>query len=198
MPHLPTISRALMSMEKERKKIEIGKILDFTDLNALAGPIITEMIEFVQQALRLMEDVNIAGKTVWIDKGHLATLALNLATLSAPSMLRTQLVRAAARATRQSNHHAARTFGTTQSRRAEVELTIGMEHHIENRYGNADVHCRWEEGVDRRYCYEFCGPIRSKLTIATAGSALIQACEKAGVTIPRWASFEDKMGYTDR
>ncbi|KAI4194123.1 MAG: hypothetical protein LQ350_007957 [Teloschistes chrysophthalmus] len=73
-------------------------------------------------------------------------------------MLRTQLVRAAARANRQSKHHAARTFGTTQSRRAEVELTID-----------------------------------GKKVSIEAGSALIQACEKAGAVIPRYCYHEKLM-----
>jgi hypothetical protein len=37
------------------------------------------------------------------------------------------------------------------------------------------------------------------LTIATAGSALIQACEKAGATVPRYAEclFYFNIAHTD-
>ncbi|KAL8724314.1 MAG: hypothetical protein Q9181_006883 [Wetmoreana brouardii] len=73
-------------------------------------------------------------------------------------MLRPQLFRAAARAARQSNRHAARMFGTTPLRRAEVELTVD-----------------------------------GKKVSIEAGSALIQACEKAGVTIPRYCYHEKLM-----
>jgi hypothetical protein len=38
---------------------------------------------------------------------------------------------------------------------------------------------------------------RVMLTVATAGSALIQACEKAGVTVPRYVQFKVSLIYTD-
>lgn len=71
------------------------------------------------------------------------------------SMLRPQLARSALRASRVARPTATRTFATTPSRQAEVELTID-----------------------------------GKKVSIEAGSALIQACEKAGVTIPRYCYHE--------
>lgn len=54
---------------------------------------------------------------------------------------------------------------------------------------------RWQEGLDRRYASR-----QYRLAIVgggantnAAGSALIQACEKAGVTIPRYCYHEKLM-----
>ena len=47
---------------------------------------------------------------------------------------------------------------------------------------------RWKEGINRRYAVLGREEIGIILMFATAGSALIQACEKAGVTIPRYSS----------
>jgi hypothetical protein len=48
---------------------------------------------------------------------------------------------------------------------------------------------RWQDGLDRRYVWDI-GTAGVDSDKRTAGSALIQACEKAGVTIPRWALRE--------
>ncbi|PGH23115.1 NADH-ubiquinone oxidoreductase 78 kDa subunit, mitochondrial [Polytolypa hystricis UAMH7299] len=69
--------------------------------------------------------------------------------------MRPQLLRAAARSRRLAHLNGPRTFATTASRPAEVELTID-----------------------------------GKKVSIEAGSALIQACEKAGVTIPRYCYHE--------
>ena len=45
---------------------------------------------------------------------------------------------------------------------------------------------RRKKGINRRYVVLLWKYKGSRLLIATAGSALIQACEKAGVTIPRY------------
>lgn len=45
---------------------------------------------------------------------------------------------------------------------------------------------RREEGLYRRYVVVFGGVEWSRLTSNQAGSALIQACEKAGSTVPRY------------
>ena len=63
---------------------------------------------------------------------------------------------------------------------------------------HADPSHRWQEGIDRGYvlwrrivpCYASSVLV---LTALTAGSALIQACEKAGVTIPRYCYHEKLM-----
>ncbi|MCJ1262271.1 NADH dehydrogenase (ubiquinone) 78K chain precursor, 5-prime end [Lobaria immixta] len=73
-------------------------------------------------------------------------------------MLRTHVVRSAARLGRQTKLHPARAFSATSSRLAEVELTVD-----------------------------------GKKVSIEAGSALIQACEKAGVTIPRYCYHEKLM-----
>ncbi|KAL9113998.1 MAG: hypothetical protein Q9187_007531 [Circinaria calcarea] len=73
-------------------------------------------------------------------------------------MLRTHLARSAARATRAARSNAPRTFASTPSWLAEVELTID-----------------------------------GKKVSIEAGSALIQACEKAGVVIPRYCYHEKLM-----
>ncbi|MCJ1477295.1 NADH dehydrogenase (ubiquinone) 78K chain precursor, 5-prime end [Lambiella insularis] len=73
-------------------------------------------------------------------------------------MLWTQLARSTARAARRARPPVSRTFVSTPSRQAEVELTID-----------------------------------GKKVSIEAGSVLIQACEKAGVTIPRYCYHEKLM-----
>ena len=56
------------------------------------------------------------------------------------------------------------------------------------------AHGRWQEGVNRGYgSTRWVVFMRLVLTNYTAGSALIQACEKAGVTIPRYCYHEKLM-----
>ncbi|KAI4127324.1 MAG: hypothetical protein LQ347_004655 [Umbilicaria vellea] len=71
---------------------------------------------------------------------------------------RTQLARAAARASRLARLNGTRTFVATPPRKAEVELTVD-----------------------------------GKKVSIEAGSALIQACEKAGVVVPRYCYHEKLM-----
>ena len=91
-------------------------------------------------------------------------------------MLRPQLSRSVARLARQVRWQAgARSFGATSTRPAEVQLTIdGKQVSIEGTTGNHSI-----DSVN--------------LTLFVAGSALIQACEKAGVTIPRYCYHEKLM-----
>lgn len=104
-------------------------------------------------------------------------------------MLRQSLARSAWRAGRRTAH-VSRTFATTPQRQAEVELTIGktacsqwaVDHCTDNQF-------RWKESFGRRYAHVE-SPLRElkqNVDRIIAGSALIQACEKAGVTIPRYA-----------
>ena len=69
--------------------------------------------------------------------------------------MRSQVLRTAARSQKRLAAECHRTFSTTASRKADVELTID-----------------------------------GKKVSIEAGSALIQACEKAGVTIPRYCYHE--------
>jgi len=59
----------------------------------------------------------------------------------------------------------------------------------------ANRFCRWEKGVDRRYDYPShdTAALTPILTPLTAGTALIQACEKAGSTVPRYCYHEKLM-----
>jgi len=78
-------------------------------------------------------------------------------------MLRQSLARSALRTGRQSSN-AVRTFATSSRRPAEVQLTVGFDRRCVDGVGD-------ESG--------------NMLIVVTAGSALIQACEKAGVVVPR-------------
>jgi NADH dehydrogenase (ubiquinone) Fe-S protein 1 len=59
----------------------------------------------------------------------------------------------------------------------------------------ADELSRWKEGLNRRYAAapSPCAAARAVLTPPTAGAALIQACEKAGSTVPRYCYHEKLM-----
>ncbi|PNY26645.1 NADH-ubiquinone oxidoreductase 78 kDa subunit, mitochondrial [Tolypocladium capitatum] len=84
-------------------------------------------------------------------------------------MLRQSLARSAWRTGRRAAN-ASRAFATTPQRQAEVELTVGERPRIRV--------CRgvWEALAN------------VVVDTEAAGSALIQACEKAGVTIPRYVN----------
>lgn len=89
--------------------------------------------------------------------------------------------------------NASRQFSGSQRRRAEVELTIGTAARILVAMVMADINSRWQEGLDRRYAYRSRMDVLIDSDNALAGSALIQACEKAGVTIPRYCYHEKLM-----
>jgi NADH dehydrogenase (ubiquinone) Fe-S protein 1 len=61
---------------------------------------------------------------------------------------------------------------------------------------SADSLRRWKEGLNRRYAASLT-PFAAAETVLTpprtAGSALIQACEKAGSTVPRYCYHEKLM-----
>lgn len=83
---------------------------------------------------------------------------ISLSSLHTAEMLRQQLLRALRKPNRLASLNGSRTFASTTSRPAEVELTID-----------------------------------GKKVSIEAGSALIQACEKAGSTVPRYCYHEKLM-----
>ncbi|KAI9774819.1 MAG: NADH dehydrogenase (ubiquinone) 78K chain precursor, 5-prime end [Geoglossum simile] len=110
-------------------------------------------------------------------------------------MLRQHLVRSVARVGRVTAANSSRTFTTTASRPAEVELTIGTvdRRRRSDDFAPTDQGCRWKEGFDRGFAIPISVIVTSTHSYCIAGSALIQACEKAGVTIPRYCYHEKLM-----
>lgn len=101
--------------------------------------------------------------------------------------MRPQLFRAAARSLRAPNV-IPRTFATTVPRTAEVELTIGMSNLGHPHYRL--VTDKMALQMARRYQSKVNITTRHSIGLLltpfyTAGSALIQACEQAGATVPR-------------
>ena len=59
--------------------------------------------------------------------------------------------------------------------------------------GRSTANDRWQESLDRRYITALFHGLLVYIDSFPAGSALIQACEKAGVTIPRYCYHEKLM-----
>lgn len=111
-------------------------------------------------------------------------------------MLRQQLIRSLRKPARSAALNGSRAFTASAPRPAEVELTIGLCHPHLPAPAPADSLRRWKEGLNRRYAASLI-PARSCRARPdaprTAGSALIQACEKAGSTVPRYCYHEKLM-----
>jgi hypothetical protein len=72
----------------------------------------------------------------------------------APNMLRQQLIRSLKRPAHRAALNGSRAFTASAPRPAEVELTIGLCHPplpARPAKASADKHCRWKEGLNRRY-----------------------------------------------
>jgi NADH dehydrogenase (ubiquinone) Fe-S protein 1 len=110
-------------------------------------------------------------------------------------MLRQQLIRSLKRPAHRAALNGSRAFTASAPRPAEVELTIGLCHPPFAATPPADELSRWKEGLNRRYAAapSPCAAARAVLTPPTAGAALIQACEKAGSTVPRYCYHEKLM-----
>lgn len=110
-------------------------------------------------------------------------------------MLRHQLIRSLKRPATSAGLNGSRAFTASARTPAEVELTIGLCHSPARAAMHADELRRWKEGVNRGYAssQSLLQLQNSILTPPTAGSALIQACEKAGATIPRYCYHEKLM-----
>ena len=86
-----------------------------------------------------------------------------------------------------------RAFTASSSKKAEVELTIGNRQFafssVQRLTCNSQMDKRFQLKVDPLHTYTQNEALKS----VAAGSALIQACEKAGVTIPRYCYHEKLM-----
>lgn len=85
---------------------------------------------------------------------------------------------------RQSRRQSIRAFSATPARSAEVELTVGALY-MALRISRTDCLPDGKKVSIEGMLQDNDQKVRRRITITTAGSALIQACEKAGVTIPR-------------
>jgi NADH dehydrogenase (ubiquinone) Fe-S protein 1 len=99
---------------------------------------------------------------------------LNLLSLSV-SMLRHPVLRSVTQTTRLARANGSRTFTASAARKADVELTVDGK----------------KVSIEGTHTIMWIG--RTDANKNVAGSALIQACEKAGVTIPRYCYHEKLM-----
>ena len=149
LPHPSTISRARMSMKRKGKDLEISRVKTSPIRSHSYFQPITERVILIRPLAKHIYNVNIVAVAAP------PLPSTHLRRRDPLMMIRHQLARSALRARRRTSFNALRTFTSTSSRPAEVELTVD-----------------------------------GKKVSVEAGSALIQACEKAGSTVPRFCYHE--------